>query len=84
MKKEYKLRAECINDVVVLLANNKEFVEINTEFKEFGEVELEFSTKLNLNEIIEKISKQIDSHVMYQTVQETANYIGERNYSINF
>jgi len=84
MKKEYKLRAECSYDTDLLLSTTPDLEVVEVERFLYGGLELTFKSSMDLEKLRTEISKVEDSHVMYQTVQETANYTGERDYSINF
>jgi hypothetical protein len=81
---EYKLRAECINDIDLFIGGNKG--DINNYYVIdsllYPDAELIFDTNLSLREIIEKLKALEDSHVMYQTVQPIKHYTGNRNYNL--
>lgn len=79
----YKLRAECSHDIALFIQKaHTEFTEFKMVKKTgFPDVEFEFMTALELDEI-ELILEEIqDSHVMCQTVKPLDEYDGERNYN---
>jgi len=80
----YKLRAECSTDVVQFIKNAHSQL---TNFKmqkdkDFPDVEFEFETELALDEIILKLKKIKDAHVMRQTVKPIDEFNGKRNYNL--
>lgn len=82
--KKYKLRAECMSDVIDFL------IEIQSQLKSFTvtkdnelpDCELEFETELELDEIIFTLQDLEDSHVMYQSCNYLGRYTGLRNYNL--
>lgn len=44
----------------------------------FPDVEFEFKSRLTLNEILAILKRQIDSHVMVETLKPFDGYTGER------
>lgn len=80
-EKHYKLRAECLHDVLLLINKmpRKNLWGIKIEqWGPFPDVEFEFKTKLTLDEIIVILMKQVDSHVMIDTLKPINEYTGER------
>lgn len=87
----YKCRAECPRDVEELVAwfkkDNRSFNVISSEIHPiFYEFDLEFSSISDYTEILDKF-KQADEdigdlHVMYQTVNYSDKYTGERDYDL--
>jgi len=85
----YKLRAECMDDVVKLLAllpTKISWFRIEAVVDESGtrypDVLFEFKSDLSRNEIIGTLRLMDDAHVMYQTVQPLEAYTGERDFGI--
>jgi len=80
----YKLRAECLQDVVNFIEKihfNLFSFNIKKDEK-YPDVDFEFETDLVLDEIILNLKDIEDSHVMYQTVNLFKDYTGERDTSI--
>ena len=80
----YKLRAECSNDVMKFIEKAHGHME-NFKMerdKQFPDVDFEFESKLNLDEIILILRDIDDGHVMVQTVKPIKEYTGERNYEL--
>lgn len=86
----YKLRAECTNDIVKLLHRmmhhnwSRSVASLHPLEAYFGShgAKLTFQTTDNLATVRKFVSGQVDSHVMYQTVQPIDSYTGHRDYSI--
>ena len=75
----FKLRAECFHDVLMLidkLSKNLYGYSIERDF--FPDVEFEFITNLTSDEILAILSKQVDSHVMMDTLKPIGEYTGQR------
>lgn len=81
--KKYKLRAECLSDVVNLLKilKTSSFL-IETMENNLPDVELTFITAYNFIEVAGFISKVEDSHVMLQSLNIYDHYTGERDENI--
>jgi len=78
MKKlKYKLRAECLPDVLKLMLIIK-FSAYRMENERFPDVDVEFSCDESLEDIKKALETIIDSHVMLETVALLENYTGER------
>lgn len=82
----YKFRAECLTDVRLFEMQNKSNIK-NVEIYSVGgfnfpDVEVSFESELSLNQLIDQIKKLEDSHVMYQTIQPSNRYTGNRNYEL--
>lgn len=80
----YKLRAECSNDVMRFIENahgHMEGFKMERD-KRFPDVDFEFESNLNLEEIISILRLIDDGHVMVQTVKPTGEYTGRRNYDL--
>lgn len=83
----YKLRAECLPDVVQFIENTNKRGTMITNYKIekdklVSDVYFEFELKLTIPEIIDILQNQKDSHVMYQTVNPIDKYTGERDYDL--
>lgn len=77
--KHFKLRAECFHDVLVLidkLSKNLYGYRIERDF--LPDVEFEFITNQTSDEILAVLRKQVDSHVMMDTLKPIKEYTGER------
>lgn len=83
----YKLRAECLLDVeklMHLLFKRKcvlgQFIITPTYIEDIRlpDVELEFSTSLDLKTLHEMAGKITDGHVMLETLELKENYTGAR------
>lgn len=75
----FKLRAECIQDVLFLmdmLSKNLYGYKIERDF--LPDVEFEFYTNLTKDKILSILSRQEDSHVMMDTLKPFEEYTGER------
>lgn len=76
----FKLRAECLDDVLLFI----HIMPINVwemkilQMGQLPDVEFEFKTTLTLDEILAILSKQVDSHVMMETLRPFDEYTGER------
>lgn len=82
---DYKFRAECTNDVdrfIDLLKTVQDsFISIERKLDpEFTEVDVEFSSMLNIDEIREIIRNLDDGHVMIETLNYAHEYTGDRYY----
>lgn len=77
--KHFKLRAECLHDVLLLLnkIGKKTYgFKIVRDF--FPDVEFEFLSTMTSDEILAILSRQVDSHVMMDTFKPFDEYTGER------
>lgn len=84
-ERHYKLRAECLDDVHLLIHKMPQNV---WEMKilqagQLPDVVFEFKTTLTLDEILAILSKQVDSHVMMETLRPFDEYTGERYFIPN-
>jgi hypothetical protein len=80
---EYKFRAECFDDVLNIIKNNKEvFNQILILNEDRYNVEVEFISDFKYTDIIESFKKTEDSHVIYQTLRLKKLYNGERNFDL--
>lgn len=79
---KYKLRAECSQDVVNFLNNVHSQLSSFKMIKDtdFPDVEFEFETDLDFEEILRAMLFLDDAHVMLQTVEKIDKYTGERYY----
>lgn len=87
--KHFKLRAECFYDVIVFLNKLNKINKLHKVnfYKVWGikieqwdslpDVEFEFKTRLSSDEIIAVLMKQVDSHVMMNTLLPIDEYTGE-------
>lgn len=67
---KYKLRAECLADVLTLL-NSEHIGSFKMERETpFPDIKLEFSTKLNMGALQSLISRIEDGHVMAETLKK--------------
>jgi hypothetical protein len=93
--KSFRYRAECEADVVCLdgmLRKFLGFVEHRYEHLKFPSGTdqpdcqgwVEFSQPISLDSIRQAMARIEDGHVMYQTVQPTGDYTGERDYELQF
>jgi len=76
----YKLRAECIDDVVQLINKIQKNVWC-IKIEQWGtmpDVEFEFKSRLTLDEILAILSNQVDSHIMMLTLRLLEEYTGKR------
>jgi len=79
-ERHYKLRAECLNDALLLIdkmPNNVWGMRIE-QWGPMPDVEFEFKSRLTLDEILAILSNQVDSHVMRDTLRPFDEYTGER------
>ena len=79
----YKLRAECHNDIVLLvraLGTNHSMIMLNALQKGITDEEYTFDSLLTKEEIKKELLKIPDSHVMYETFEFHEKYTGERRY----
>ena len=75
----FKLRAECFQDVLILIDKlNKNLYGFRIERDFLPDVEFEFITNLTLDEILAILDNQVDSHVMMETLRPFDEYTGER------
>jgi len=80
-ERHYKLRAECLNDVLLLIdkmPNNVWGMRIE-QWGTMPDVEFEFKSRLTLDEILAVLSNQVDSHVMMDTLRPLEEYTGDRS-----
>lgn len=78
--KHFKLRAECLDDVLLLIhkmPTNVWEMKI-VQVSHLPDVVFEFKTTLTLDEILAIMNKQADSHVMMDTLRPFDEYTGER------
>lgn len=84
----YKLRAECLHDVVEFVGSLYRIDYTTLDFmvsplvvdgRRLPDVELIFRTELSLNTLKEVLKNQSDSHVMLETINPVELYTGERN-----
>lgn len=76
----YKLRAECLDDVLLLIKKMPKNV-WGIKIEQWGpmpDVEFEFKSRLTLDEILAILRRQDDSHVMMETLKPFDEYTGER------
>jgi hypothetical protein len=82
-KRHYKMRAECLIDVLNLLTLfDYEHYKIPCGFviskeHDFPDVELELTIGLDFRKLLEIIEQVEDGHVMFRTVALKGNYTGE-------
>jgi len=79
-EKHYKLRAECLDDVLLLIKkipSNVWGIKI-IQWGPMPDFEFEFKSRLTLDEILAILRKQVDSHVMMETLKPSDEYTGER------
>lgn len=77
--KHFKLRAECFDDVILLIKKLPTCWGIKIEqWDILPDVEFEFKTSLTSDEIIAILMKQDDSHTMIDTLKPIDEYSGER------
>ncbi|HEY5124269.1 MAG TPA: hypothetical protein VIK14_11085 [Ignavibacteria bacterium] len=80
-EKHFKLRAECINDVLLLIEKMRKRDIWAIKIEQCGflpDVDFEFKTTKTLDEILTILRKQVDSHVMIDTLAPYNEYTGER------
>ncbi len=78
--KTYKLRAECIGDVLTFIektSTNTQRVLVERYYF-FPDVECEFETDLKLEEILLVLKTIPDSQIMIDTLKTLSEYTGER------
>lgn len=82
---KYKLRAECVQDILMLLEMaGKSMTSFKMDRdKDLPDAEFEFEIDLELSEIIDLLKTIPDSHVMYQTAKPIGQYTGERDLDID-
>lgn len=77
--KKYKLRAECLDDLIKLDEKQKNLQFVDIDFKEgFPDCELTFKSELRIDELKHILMTIEDGHVMVETLQLEENYTGER------
>lgn len=79
-EKHFKLRAECLSDVLPLIKKMPKNV-WGIKIEQWGpmpDVEFEFKTRLTSDEILAILKKRVDSHVMIDTLKPYDEYTGER------
>lgn len=78
--KHFKLRAECLDDVLLLIHRMPQNVwEMKIlQVGQLPDVVFEFKTTLTLDEILAILKMQVDSHVMMETLRPFDEYTGER------
>lgn len=79
-ERHYKLRAECLNDALLLIdkmPNNVWGMRIE-QWGPMPDIEFEFKSRLTLDEILAILSTQVDSHVMMDTLRPFEEYTGKR------
>ena len=77
-EKHFKLRAECLHDVLLLykkVANDIWAIKIE-QFGILPDVDFEFKTTKTIGEILDILMKQTDSHVMIETLKPFDEYTG--------
>lgn len=81
---KYKMRAECSQDVVNFInhAHNILGSFIMTKVDGYPDVDFYFETVMPIEEVIFELKRLKDTHVMYQTLNYSDKYTGERNYKI--
>lgn len=78
LENTYKFRAECENDVYLLLGKiTYQTVTINSSTG-LPDVEVQITTGLDLKQLVTEINTIEDSHVMLETIQPLALYTGIR------
>ena len=79
-ERHFKLRAECLNDVLLLIKKMPKNV-WGIKIIQWGpmpDVDFEFKSRKTKDEIMEILKKQVDSHVMMDTLEPFDQYTGER------
>ena len=77
--KSYKLRAECLPDIIQFINKTHFHIDNIILDKDFTDVELEFTSCFDINYLKQILEIRIeDSHVMQETLQLIENYTGER------
>jgi hypothetical protein len=78
-EQHFKLRAECLDDVLFLCKRMPKIWGIKIEqWGPMPDVEFEFKTSLTSDEILAILKKRVDSHVMIDTLKPYDEYTGER------
>ena len=78
-EQHFKLRAECLDDVVLLIKKMPKNV-WGKKIEQWGpmpDVEFEFKSRLTMDEILAILGKQVDSHIMIDTLKPYDEYTGE-------
>lgn len=81
LKKIYKFRAECINDVHEFMKKAKFEFEYDTKIERKGrvpDVVVEIATKVSIDSIISILNEIPDSHVIIETIRPKNLYTGDR------
>jgi hypothetical protein len=88
----YKFRSECLWDIICFITVNKQEQDCSSKLQLIilsiqkddilPDYECVFESKNTKLEIINKMLKLDDSHVMYQTLELEKKYTGERNYEL--
>jgi hypothetical protein len=77
-EKHFKLRAECLDDVLFLYKNMPKIWGIKiVQWGPMPDVEFEFKTTLTSDEILAILKKRVDSHVMIDALKPFDEYTGE-------
>ncbi len=81
---EFKFRAECLDDIICFLNTSRNFLKFNINNDEaiLPDCEIEITTHLDYNAMLDIMRKIPDSHVIMQTLQLKPNYTGIRDFSI--
>ncbi|MEK2647391.1 hypothetical protein [Bdellovibrio sp. BCCA] len=78
----YKMRAECRTDVSRMMSvvqfSDLNIKPITIDGREFPDVEVTFDSKMDLKEIISKLNKIPDGHVMAESINFLEHYDGTR------
>ena len=78
-EKHFKLRAECLDDVLFLYKKMPQIWGINiVQWGHMPDIEFEFKTTLTSDEILAILKKRVDGHVMIDTLKPYDEYTGER------
>jgi len=79
-EQHFKLRAECFHDVLLLIKKMPKNV-WGIKIEQWGpmpDVKFEFKSRFASDEILAILMKQVDSHVMIDTLKPYDEYTGER------
>ena len=81
-ERHYKLRAECLDDVLLFIHRMPKNVwGMKIVQKGFlPDVEFEFKSRLSMDDVLSILCKQPDSHVMIETLKPFDEYTGERQF----
>ena len=78
-EKHYKLRAECFDDVLFLITRLPVVWGIKiVQWGPMPDFELEFKTKITLEEFLAILEEHDDAHIMTETFKPFDEYTGER------